>query len=109
MDLVKNCVMGKDTVFPEDNLKKNLIDSSVMLSFHLHPSISCKKRRNGVLLEIPGNKKMFFSHKGGNLRLEKSTYTGNFNEPQEITMMVIENSVKQSEGKINWKLEEFID
>jgi hypothetical protein len=52
---------------------------------------------------------MFFSHKEGNLRLEKSTYTGNFYEPQEITMMVIENSVKQSEGKINWKLEEFID
>ena len=61
------------------------------------------------MLEIPGNKKMFFSHQGGNLRLEKSTYTGNFNEPQEITMMVIENSVKQSEGKINWKLEEFFD
>ncbi len=109
MDLVKNCVMGKDTVFPEDNLKKNLIDASVMLSFHLHPSISCKKMRNGVLLEIPGDKKMFFTHKGGNLRLEKSTYTGNFNQPQEITKMVIENSVKQSEGKINWKLEEFID
>ena len=54
-------------------------------------------------------KNFFFSHKGGNIRLEKSTYTGNFNEPKEITMMVIENSVKQSEGKINWKLEEFID
>ena len=52
---------------------------------------------------------MLFTHKEGNLRLEKSTYTGNFNEPQEITKMVIENSVKQSEGKINWKLEEFID
>ena len=61
------------------------------------------------MLEIPGSKKMFFSHKEGHLRLEKSTYTGNFNEPQEITMIVIENSVKQSEGKINWKLEEFID
>ena len=97
MDLVKNCVIGQDTVFPVDN-QKNLIDASVMLYFHLHPSISCKKRRNGVMLEIPGNKKMFFSHKGGNLRLEKSTYTGNFNEPQEITMMVIENSVKQSEA-----------
>ena len=109
MDLVKNCVIGQDTVSPEGNLKKNLIDASVTLYFHLHPSISCKKRRNGVLLEIPGDKKMFFTHKGGNLRLEKSTYTGNFNEPQEITMMVIENSVKQSEGKINWKLEEFID
>ena len=109
MDLVKNCVMGKDTVFPGDNLEKNLIDASVMLSFHLHPSISCKKRRNGVLLEIPGDKKMFFTHTGGNLRLEKSTYTGNFIQPQEITKMVIEKSVKQSEGKINWKLEEFID
>jgi len=109
MDLVKNCVMGKDTVFPEDNLKKNLIDASVMLSFHLHPSISCKKRRNGVLLEIPGDKKMLFTHTGGNLRLEKSTYTGNFVQPQDITKMVIEKSVKQSEGKINWKLEEFID
>ena len=109
MDLVKNCVIGQDTVFPEGNFKKNLIDASFTLYFHLHPSISCKKRRNGVMLEIPDNKKMFFSHKEGNLRLEKSTYTGNFNEPQEITMMVIENSVKQSEGKINWKLEEFID
>ena len=109
MDLIKNCVMGKDTVSPGDNLKENLIDASVKLHFHLHPSISYKKRRNGVLLEIPGNKKMFFTHKGGNLRLEKSTYTGNFNEPQEITKMVIENSVKQSEGKINWKLEEFFD
>ena len=109
MDLVKNCGIGQDTVFPGGDLKKNLIDASVTLYFHLHPSISCKKMRNGVMLEIPGNKKMFFSHKEGNLRLEKSTYTGNFNEPQEITMMVIENSVKQSEGKINWKLEEFFD
>ena len=103
------CIRDRDTVFPESNLKKNLIDASFTLYFHLHPSISCKKRSNGVMLEIPGNKKMVFSYKGGILRLEKSTYTGNFNEPQEITMMVIENSVKQSEGKINWKLEEFVD
>ena len=109
MDLVKNCVMGKDTVFREDNLIKKLIDASVMLSFHLHPSISCKKRRNGVLLEIPGDKKMFFTYTGGNLRLEKSTYIGNFNEPQEIKKLVIENKVKQSQSEISWKIEEFID
>ena len=46
---------------------------------------------------------------GSEMCIRDRTYTGNFNEPQEITMMVIENSVKQSEGKINWKLEEFID
>ena len=74
MDLVKNCVMGKDTVFPEDNQKKVLIDASVMLYFHLHPSISCKKRRNGIFLETPGNKKMFFTHQGGTYVL-KSQHT----------------------------------
>ena len=89
--------------------KKNLIDGDISLYFHVHPSIVCKKRKNGVLLQIPGDKKMFFTYKGGNLRLEKSTYIGNFNEPQEITKLVIENKVEQSEGKINWKIEEFID
>ena len=89
--------------------KKNLIDSSVSLYFHVHPSISCKKKRNGVLLEIPGDKKMFFTYTGGNLTLEKSTYIGNFFEPQDITKLVIENSVQQSESKINWKIEELID
>ena len=110
MDLVYNCVKGQDSVTPERNdPKKNLIDSSVSLYFHVHPSISCKKKRNGVLLQIPGDKKMFFSYTGGNLTLEKSTYIGNFFEPQDITKLVIENSVQQSESKINWKIEELID
>jgi len=61
------------------------------------------------LLDIPGDKKMFFTYKGGILSLEKSTYIGNFFEPQEITKLVIKNNVKKSECKINWKIEEFID
>ena len=109
MDLVKNCVIGQDTVIPKSNLKKNFVDASISVYFHVHPSIDCIKKRNGVLLKIQGDKKMFFTHKGGNLRLEKSTYIGNFTEPQEIIKLVIENNVKQSEGKINWKIEEFID
>ena len=110
VDLVYNCVKGQDSVLPERNeSKKNLIDSSVSLYFHVHPSISCKKKRNGVLLEIPGDKKMLFTYTGGNLTLEKSTYIGNFFEPQDITKLVIENSVQQSESKINWKIEELID
>ena len=52
---------------------------------------------------------MFFTYKGGHLTLEKSTYIGNFFEPQDITKLVIENSVQQSESKINWKIEELID
>jgi len=43
------------------------------------------------------------------LRFEKSTYIGNFFEPQEITRLVIEKDVEQSDSKINWKIEEFID
>ena len=111
MDLVYNCVKGQDSVFPiRNDPKKNLIDSSISLYFHVHPSISCKIKRNGVLLQIPGNKKMFFTYTGGgNLTLEKSTYIGNFFEPQDITKLVIENSVQQSESKINWKIEELID
>ena len=58
---------------------------------------------------MPGDKKMFFTYKGGNLSLEKSTYIGNFFEPQEITKLVIESNVKHSDSKINWKIEEFID
>ncbi len=109
MDLVKNCVIGQDTVFPETHPKITLIDASCFLYFHVHPSIYCKKKKNGVLLEITGNKKMFFTCQGGILSLEKSTYIGNLFEPKEITKIVIENKVKQSEGKINWKIEEFID
>ena len=41
--------------------------------------------------------------------MEKSTYVGDFSEPQEITKLVIKNSVKDSESKINWKIEEIID
>ena len=83
--------------------------SSFSVYFHVHPSIGCVKRKSGVLLEIPGDKKMFFSYKGGKLRFEKSTYIGNFFEPQEITRLVIEKNVEQSDSKINWKIEEFID
>ena len=109
MDLVKNCVMGKDIVNPDGNSKKILADTTVSLYFHVHPSIVCKKKKNGVLIEIPGNKKMFFTYKGGNLSIERSTYIGDFFEPQEITKLVIKNNVKQSESKITWKIEEIID
>lgn len=109
MDLVKNCLIGNDVVISDGDPKRNLIEASFSIYFHLHPSIICTKRRGGVLLEIPGDKKMFFSYKGGKLRFENSTYIGNFFEPQEITRLVIEKNVEQSDSKINWKIEEFID
>ena len=84
-------------------------DTVVCLYFHVHPSIVCRKKKNGVLIEIPGDKKMFFTHKGGDLTMEKSTYVGDFFEPQEITKLVIRNNVKKSESKIEWKIEEIID
>ena len=52
---------------------------------------------------------MFFTHKGGDLTMERSTYVGDFFEPQEITKLVIRNNVEKSESKINWKIEEIID
>ncbi len=109
MDLVKNCVIGRDNLINERDPKKKSFDTSVALYFHVHPSIACEKKRDGVLLKMPGDKKMFFTYKGGNLSLEKSTYIGNFFEPQEITKLVIESNVKHSDSKINWKIEEFID
>ena len=109
MDLVKNCLIGNDVVISDGGPKRNLIEASFSIYFHLHPSIICTKKRGGVLLEIPGDKKMFFSYKGGKLRFEKSTYIGNFFEPQEITRLVIEKDLEQSDSKINWKIEEFID
>ena len=109
MDLVKNCLIGNDVVISDGDPKRNLTEASFSIYFHLHPSIICTKKRGGVLLEIPGDKKMFFSYKGGKLRFEKSTYIGNFFEPQEITRLVIEKNVEQSDSKINWKIEEFID
>jgi uncharacterized heparinase superfamily protein len=109
VDLLKNCVMGEDMIIPDGRSKKNLTDAIVSLYFHIHPSIVCKKMGNGVLIKIPGDKKMFFTHRGGNLSVEKSTYVGDFSEPQEITKLVIRNSVKDSESKINWKIEEIID
>ncbi len=109
MDLVKNCLIGNESVTSEEDPKKDLFDASFSVYFHIHPSIAYSKRKSGVLLEIPGDKKMFFSYKGGNLRFEKSTYIGNFFEPQEITRLVIEKNVEQSDSKIYWKIEEFID
>ena len=109
MDLVKNCLIGNEAVIFDGGSKRNLIEASFSIYFHVHPSITCTKRRAGVLLEIPGDKKMFFSYKGGELRLEKSTYIGNFFEPQEITRMAIEKDIEQSDSIINWKIEEFID
>ena len=109
MDLVKNCVTGNDAVISEGDTKKDLNGASFSVYFHIHPSIGCTKKRSGVLLEIPGDKKMFFSYKGGRLRHEKSTYIGNFFVPQEITRLVIEKNVEQSDSKIYWKIEEFID
>ena len=61
------------------------------------------------MIKIPGDKKMFFTHRGGSLSMEKSTYIGSFSEPQEITKLVIKNSAKHSESKINWKIEEISD
>ena len=109
IDLVKNCLKGTDAVISEEETKKDLIDASFSVYFHVHPSIGCTKKRSGVLLEMPGDKNMFFSCKGGRLKLERSTYIGNFFEPQEITRLVIENNVEKRESRINWKIEESID
>jgi len=109
VDLLKNCVRGEDVIIPDGGPKKNLKDAIVSLYFHVHPSIVCKKKGNGVLIKIPGEKKMFFTYRGGNLSIEKSTYIGDFSQPQEITKLVIKNSVKNSESKINWKIEEISD
>ena len=109
MDLVKNCLIGNDVVISDGDPKRNLIEASFSIYFHVHPSITCTKKRGGVLLEIQRDKKMFFSYKGGKLRFEKSTYIGNLFEPQEITRLVIEKDLEQSDNKINWKIEEFID
>jgi len=109
VDLLKNCVRGEDVIIPDGGPKKNLKDAIVSLYFHVHPSIICRKKGNGVLIKIPGEKKMFFTYRGGNLSIEKSTYIGDFSQPQEITKLVIKNSVKHSESKINWKIEEIID
>ena len=109
VDLVKNCVMGQDIVNSDGEPREKLKDTAVSLYFHVHPSIVCKKQRSGVLIEIPGDKKMFFTYKGGNLTMEKSTYIGDFFEPQEITKLVIRNNVEESESKIHWKIEEIMD
>ena len=109
VDLIKNCVMGEDMIVPDGGAKKNLANAIISLYFHLHPSIVCKKKGSGVLIKTPGDKKMFFTHRGGYLSMEKSTYIGNFSEPQEITRLVIKDNVKHSESKINWKIEEIID
>ncbi|MDC3169457.1 heparinase II/III family protein [Paracoccaceae bacterium] len=109
VDLVKNRVMGQDMVNPDGEPREKLKDTVVCLYFHVHPSIVCRKKKSGVLIEIPGDKKMFFTHKGGDLTMEKSTYIGDFFEPQEITKLVIRNNVEKSESKINWKIEEIID
>ena len=50
---------------------------------------------------------MLFTYSGGNLRFEKSTYIGKFFEPQDTTKLVIENTLKKSEGRISWKIEKF--
>jgi len=109
VDLIKNCVMGQDKVNPDGKPREKLKDTAVSLYFHIHPSIVCKKRRSGVLIEIPGDKKMFFTHKGGDLTMEKSTYIGDFFEPQEITKLVIRKNVEKSESTIHWKIEEITD
>ncbi|MFL2797351.1 MAG: heparinase II/III family protein [Paracoccaceae bacterium] len=109
VDLLKNRVMGQDMVNPDGEPREKLRDTAVCLYFHVHPSIVCRKKKSGVLIEIPGDKKMFFTHKGGDLTLEKSTYVGDFFEPQEITKLVIRNNVEKSESKISWKIEEIID
>ncbi len=42
MDHVKNCVIGKDSVVPISELKKSLIDTTVSVYFHIHPSVVYK-------------------------------------------------------------------
>ena len=66
MDLVKNCVIGQDTVNPEGNLKKNLIDA-LFVSIFICILQFLAKEEKWSFAQIPDNKKMFFSHKGGNL------------------------------------------
>ena len=109
VDLLKNCVMGEDIIVPDGGSRKNLADGIVSLYFHLHPAVVCKKKGNGVLIKTPEDKKMYFTHIGGYLSMEKSTYIGNFSEPQEIIKLVIKDHIKHNESKINWKLEEIID
>ena len=109
MDLLKNYVIGQDIVNPDGEPREKLKDKVISLYFHVHPSTDCRKKKSGVLIEIPSDKKMIFTHKGGDLTMEKSTYIGDFFEPQEITNLSYRNNVEKSESKINWKIEEIID
>ena len=74
-------------VNPDGEPREKLKDTAVSLYFHVHPSIVCRKKKSGVLMEIPGDKKMFFTYQGGVLTMEKSTYIGDFFEPQEIQLL----------------------
>ena len=54
---------NQDMVNPEGEPREKLKDTSVCLYFHVHPSIVCRKKKSGVLIEIPGAKKMPFYRK----------------------------------------------
>lgn len=108
MSLVKNCLVGQETVRINSDKKKIDMNSSITVYFHLHPKIIYQKRGRDVFLKTPEEKNMLFTYSGGNLRFEKSTYIGKFFEPQDTTKLVIENTLKKSEGRISWKIEESI-
>jgi uncharacterized heparinase superfamily protein len=108
MDLLKNRLIGQETVIIEEEPKKNMTDSIVSVYFHLHPSIVYKKRSKEVVLETPGKRKMLFTHNGGKLSFEKSTYIGNFFEPQDTSKIIIESNIGENGFKINWQIEEIV-
>ena len=108
MDLLKNRLTGQETVIVEEELKKNMTDRIISVYFHLHPSIVFKKRGKEVVLETPEKRKMLFTYNGGTLSFEKSTYIGNFFEPQDTAKIIIESNIDKNGFKINWQIEEIV-
>ena len=109
MSRLKSLLIGEEGINIKDENDKKLVDGIISVHFHLHPSVEYTKTEDSIILNVKREKKLLFTSLNGRMYLSKSTYIGNFFEPQLTCKVVIEDNIQNSGGILKWRLEELIN
>ena len=109
VDRLKSLLIGEEIIDVENAKDKSVNGSIISAHFNLHPQVGFERKGNGVILKLREDKKMLFTPLTGKLFITKSTYIGNYFEPQYTSKLIVEQTVEETDGKLKWMLEEVLN
>jgi len=113
MDLTGTDIRGEDQLFvPLGGVPLRRDRIPFTLRFHLHPNVKVTLAQNGhsALLILPGGKGWRFRADGGPLKLEKSVYLADGNQPRPTEQLVIygqaygDSDGQTKSNRVRWML-----